>query len=324
MRRMLTTICFFCAALITILTPFAANAQRSLVFDLPYPVPASMSPWNKSDDDQLARENFSIVEHVNQLPQSVQNDFCYEPGYSEIADPGEFYNATDVDTLTPPNQRLLYAAVSAHYCIVYAERGSRGSPEPWFTLHRLQEHTAEKIEPANSRVLPPAVAAQVEAASHTDQLVTDLANAEKLPPIFAAITKADKKHLLSDSFAVVKVFSAIPKSVQVKLLGKSALQGIADAGKPFYAADALSPALPMRRLIYAGVSPNSCIVYYVSGRSIGGYSDQFACYHYTRLRAELVWKSQRDMYWPNGELFTIAQIRHIMATSKYYSITSEG
>ena len=242
---------------------------------------------------QLAREKFTIVRHVIQLPQAVQNDFCCESGYSEIADPGEFYNATDVGTLTPPNQRLFYAAVSAHYCIVYAERGSRGSPEAWFTLYRLQEHTAEKIELPNSRVLPPAVATQVEAASNADQLVTDLANAENLPPRFAAITRADKEHLLSDSFAAVKVFSAIPKSVQVKLVGKSALQGIADAGKPFNAAEALFPDLPVRQLIYAGVSLSYCIVYYVSGRSIGSYSDQFACYHYTRLGAELVWKSRR-------------------------------
>ncbi len=87
-------------------------------------------------------------------------------------------------------------------------------------------------------------------------------------PAMRPLTAADKAHVLGDTFTVVKTVKQIPAAVQ-KALGlpaKDPLGGMTDAGQKFQESDMISdPKLPFRRLVFAAVNAQYCLVYYERG-----------------------------------------------------------
>lgn len=108
------------------------------------------------------------------------------------------------------------------------------------------------------------------------------------PPSLSA---ADKAHVLSDTFSVIRSVTQIPAAVQ-KALGLPAanpLNGMTDPGKPFEVGDAVSGKLPFRRLIFAAVNAQYCLVYY----ELGGIAHRYevALYRLQGGQAMNVWKA---------------------------------
>ena len=104
------------------------------------------------------------------------------------------------------------------------------------------------------------------------------------------MTPADQQHLFSDNFALVYTVRQIPQSVQQRLLGKGERQGMADAGKPFERTDMVGPIpLPFRRLVFAAVSADDCLVY----NQYGGFGEgtEVSYYHLAAGQAALVWRA---------------------------------
>ncbi len=133
------------------------------------------------------------------------------------------------------------------------------------------------------------------------------------PPLSAA----DKAHVLSDTFTVVKTVKQIPAAVQ-KALGlpaKDPLGGMADSGKPFQIGDAvnLSEKLPFRRLVFAATNPRYCLVCY----DLGGiaYREEVILYHLQGGRAMIAWRAELDSDYRPA---TLAKLRAVIKHGKYY------
>jgi len=86
------------------------------------------------------------------------------------------------------------------------------------------------------------------------------------PAPIAILSKHDKRHLLRDAFAVVRTVQQIPEPVQKQLFhgGKDSLNGMVDPGREYLATDVIEKILPYRRLIFAAISQEYCLVYYES------------------------------------------------------------
>ncbi len=128
------------------------------------------------------------------------------------------------------------------------------------------------------------------------------------------LSAADKKHLLEDSFVLVKRVSAIPPLVQKKILGSGVRDGMADAGQPYEPSDMVGPKpLPFRRLVFAGTSPGYCVIY----NEYGGYGtgQEVSLYRLSPGQAVLAWRA--NLRSESGYL-TLTQLRDAVSKSKPY------
>lgn len=110
-------------------------------------------------------------------------------------------------------------------------------------------------------------------------------------PVYA-LSATDRQHVLQDSFAVVKTVQAIPQSVLSRLVGKTAYDGMTDPGKPFNMGCIALASLPFRRLIFAAVSAEYCIVHYEQGGFV--YGRMASLYRLTGGQASLLWLASLD------------------------------
>ena len=114
------------------------------------------------------------------------------------------------------------------------------------------------------------------------------------PPTFhtaAPLSADDKKHLLNDTFTVVKTVREMPISVKKLLIPdtKTIASGMADAGQEFRATDVVIKELPRRRLVLAAVNARYCLVYLEQGGR--GYSQHVILFRLQSGRATRVWGS---------------------------------
>ena len=96
------------------------------------------APLNADDKKHLLNDNFIIVKTVRELPAPIQTLLTpsRKHPFSGMADPGQDFERTDVIVgKRLPFQRLIFAAVNAHYCLVYFEQGGIGYSERVILSH---------------------------------------------------------------------------------------------------------------------------------------------------------------------------------------------
>jgi len=112
----------------------------------------------------------------------------------------------------------------------------------------------------------------------------------------------DKKHLLQDRFQIINKVENLPASVQSEfahLVHERTFQ-MANPGQEFQVTDFIQKqGLPFRRLIFAGVSSQYCLVHYEMGGIGHGYymvlfrlskdKVSFAWFRFSKDRASFVW-----------------------------------
>ncbi len=130
------------------------------------------------------------------------------------------------------------------------------------------------------------------------------------PPTLSA---SDKAHVLGDTFTVVKTVKQMPAAVQ-KALGlppKKPLYGMADAGKPFEIGDVVSDKLPPRRLVFAAVNAQYCLVYFDQGGM--AYNQHIVLFRLHNGSPVRVWHAT---YFAKPSL-TFAQLQEVIRQGKY-------
>lgn len=89
-----------------------------------------------------------------------------------------------------------------------------------------------------------------------------------------AVSAVTREHLLDSEFKLVNQVSQIPQNcissfdssfTNAEGAPAGARVQLADPGQPFQYSDAIVPGLPFRRLLFAGIAPESCFVYYQHG-----------------------------------------------------------
>lgn len=84
--------------------------------------PATVLPV--SDKRQIWQDHFVLVRTVEAIPPLVSLPLLGKHPHQEMADAGKPFQATDVVMGPPlPFRRLVFAAISARYCLVYYEYG---------------------------------------------------------------------------------------------------------------------------------------------------------------------------------------------------------
>ena len=133
----------------------------------------------------------------------------------------------------------------------------------------------------------------------------------------SALSAPVRQHILQDRFVTVKTVQAIPKSVLNLLLGKDPLDGMADFGKPFQMTDVISGPehLPFRRLIFAAVSEEYCLVYNEYGGI--GYGTEVSVYRLATGNAALVWKAS---LMGEKNFLSLPQLQSKIREGKFYKI----
>lgn len=90
----------------------------------PQPTVAPITTLSMHDKRHLLRDNFSVVRTVQQIPEPVQKQLFHgsKDGLNGMVNPGQEYQATDIIPPKPlPYRRLIFAAISQGYCLVYYE-----------------------------------------------------------------------------------------------------------------------------------------------------------------------------------------------------------
>ena len=142
------------------------------------------------------------------------------------------------------------------------------------------------------------------------------------PPITPPpLSAADKAHVLSDTFTVVKTVYQMPAAVR-KALGlpaKDPLGGMADAGKPFEIGDAVSGKLPFRRLVLAATNTQYCLVYY----ELGGiaYRNEVILYRLQAGQAVIAWRAELNSAYRPA---TLPKLRAVIKSGKYQSLAASS
>jgi hypothetical protein len=136
----------------------------------------------------------------------------------------------------------------------------------------------------------------------------------KSAPI-ATLSRQDKRHLLHDTFAVVRTVWEIPKPVQKQLFhdGKDGLNGMVDPGQEYQATDVIDKILPYRRLIFAAISQGYCLVYYESG---GWQSVDL--FRFSSGQAKRTWAG--NLVWAHYRPLTLTELRTQIKIGQYHSV----
>lgn len=129
-------------------------------------------------------------------------------------------------------------------------------------------------------------------------LTATQAKSQKAPaarsPLFHAarpLPAEDKKHLLNDTFTVVKTVREMPDLVREKLISNSSdpLNGMADAGQAFEVGCVVSGKLPSRQLVLAAINAHYCLVYFEHGGVFRG--QQIRLFSLQNGHAALLWNA---------------------------------
>jgi|GEM_PF-3701998 len=142
-----------------------------------------------------------------------------------------------------------------------------------------------------------------------------------LRPAFV-LSAADKQHILTDHFVVVRTVREMPAPVSLSLLGKHPSQEMADAGGDFEVGNVVSSRHPrFLRLIYAAISPGYCLVYYEHGGISHG--SQVCAYRWAAGKAVKIWSAPLD--WKPGKdsiskdrFFSLPQLQKQVVAGKFY------
>jgi len=81
------------------------------------------------------------------------------------------------------------------------------------------------------------------------------------------LSEADRQHLLEDNFQMVYQVADIPPGVRQAFAENAKVPfHMADPGRPFLISCIVTdPELPVRRLVFAGISPDYCFIHYELG-----------------------------------------------------------
>ena len=120
---------------IPISTCFAVLTLVCAVHAGPHKSSSTVNPANKPnvlpsaallavDKQHVLNDNFTVVNKVPDIPGPVLGILLGNKSFDTMADPGQPFQETDVVIGKPlPFRRLIFAARSANYCLVYFEHG---------------------------------------------------------------------------------------------------------------------------------------------------------------------------------------------------------
>ena len=82
------------------------------------------TPLSPVDKQHILQDNFVLIRTVHAMPTAVQTTLLGSHGRGDMADAGQPFAITDVVGPKPlPFRRLIFAALSLKYCLVYNEYG---------------------------------------------------------------------------------------------------------------------------------------------------------------------------------------------------------
>ena len=134
-------------ALIALMIMTAQPTHAKHLKPHPKPAPASTITLSEQDKQHLLRDAFTVVKTVREVPEPVRKHLL---GKSKdlldgMADFGQPFQTTDVVGPKPlPFHRLIFAATSPGYCLVYYEYGGYGYGQE-IELFRLSGGQAVRV-----------------------------------------------------------------------------------------------------------------------------------------------------------------------------------
>ena len=132
-------------ATLTLLLPIAAHAKHPKA--PPQPTISSDQTLTPEDREHLLNDTFTVVKAVREIPTPVQ-DILFRYGAMALdgmADPGKQWQAGDIVGVKPlPFRRLILAANSAGYSLIYDEHGGIAHYEQ-ASLYRLTQGKATLV-----------------------------------------------------------------------------------------------------------------------------------------------------------------------------------
>lgn len=106
---------------------------------------AVAAPGLSAEDKQhLLSDPFTVVKRVQAIPQSVLSVLLGKGPLEGMADAGQPFQFSDELRGNLPRRRLVFAAVSPGYCLIYNERGGY-SPYMEMSLYRLAAGQARLV-----------------------------------------------------------------------------------------------------------------------------------------------------------------------------------
>ena len=116
---------FLALIALAMMTTQAAQAGHSK----PKPTLAPVITMPEQDKQHLLQDTFVVVKTMREIPEGVRKQVIPngKDVRSGMADPGQAYETSDMVGPKPlPFQRLIFAATSQGYCLVYYEFGGYG------------------------------------------------------------------------------------------------------------------------------------------------------------------------------------------------------
>lgn len=132
----------FVLAILALWSAPAAHAKHSKA----QPKPAPAITLSEQDKQHLLHDALTVVRTVREIPEPVRKQLLgnSKAPLDGMADFGKPFQMTDVVGRNPPPfRRLIFAATSQGYCLVYYEFGGYGYGQ-MVTLFRLSGDQAER------------------------------------------------------------------------------------------------------------------------------------------------------------------------------------
>lgn len=104
----------------------AVPAQAKHNHAKPKSVAVAMPVLSAENKQHLLNDQFTVVKKVQAIPQSVLSVLLGKGPLDGMADAGQPFEKSDVPRGDLPFRRLIFAAVSPGYCLVYNEYGGYG------------------------------------------------------------------------------------------------------------------------------------------------------------------------------------------------------
>lgn len=120
---------YFAIALAALTLFLSAPAHAKHPKASPQPTISSNQPLTPEDREHLLNDTFTVVKTVREISQPVQDlllKYAADP-LDGMADPGKEWQESDMLGPKPlPSRRLILAANSPHYSLIYDEHGGYG------------------------------------------------------------------------------------------------------------------------------------------------------------------------------------------------------
>ena len=113
----------------------------------PKPTPAPIVTLSEQDKQHLLQDTFTVVKTVREIPEPVLKQLVPDGKnvLNGMAEPNQPFQITDVLGPKPlPFRRLIFAATSPGYCLVYYEYGGYGYGQT-VELFRLSDGQASRV-----------------------------------------------------------------------------------------------------------------------------------------------------------------------------------